>query len=179
MTREPRWAVAHKYPAEEALTTLLDIEVQVGRTGAITPVARLAPVFVGGVTVTNATLHNQDEIDRKGCADRRYGDRSPRRRRYSGGGRAVLERRTGDPPRFDLLARFPTCPVCGAHVVRGEDEPCSTLHGRPVLPGAAQAGPAAFASRRAMDIEGLGDKLVDQLVDAPSCARRQTSTNSG
>ena len=166
VTREPRWAVAHKYPAEEALTTLLDIEVQVGRTGAITPVARLAPVFVGGVTVTNATLHNQDEIDRK---DVRIGDTVIVRRagdvipEVVG---AVLERRAGDPPRFDLLARFPTCPVCGAHVVRGEDEAVARCTGGLFCPAQRKQALLHFASRRAMDIEGLGDKLVDQLVDA-------------
>ncbi|MFC5301221.1 NAD-dependent DNA ligase LigA [Azospira restricta] len=166
VTREPRWAVAHKYPAEEALTTLLDIEVQVGRTGAITPVARLAPVFVGGVTVTNATLHNQDEIDRK---DVRIGDMVIVRRagdvipEVVG---PVLDRRSGEPPRFDLLARFPTCPVCGSHVVRGEDEAVARCSGGLFCPAQRKQALLHFASRRAMDIEGLGDKLVDQLVDA-------------
>jgi DNA ligase (NAD+) len=166
VTREPRWAVAHKYPAEEALTTLLDIEVQVGRTGAITPVARLAPVFVGGVTVTNATLHNQDEIDRKDVriSDtvivRRAGDVIPE---VVG---PVFDRRVGDPPRFDLLARFPTCPVCGSHVVRGEDEAVARCTGGLFCPAQRKQALLHFASRRAMDIEGLGDKLVDQLVDA-------------
>ena len=166
VTREPRWAVAHKYPAEEALTTLLDIEVQVGRTGAITPVARLAPVFVGGVTVTNATLHNQDEIDRK---DVRIGDTVIVRRagdvipEVVG---PVFDRRVGDPPRFDLLARFPSCPVCGSHVVRGEDEAVARCTGGLFCPAQRKQALLHFASRRAMDIEGLGDKLVDQLVDA-------------
>jgi len=166
VTREPRWAVAHKYPAEEALTTLLDIEVQVGRTGAITPVARLAPVFVGGVTVTNATLHNQDEIDRK---DVRIGDTVIVRRagdvipEVVG---PVLDRRIGEPPRFDLLARFPVCPVCGSHVVRGEDEAVARCTGGLFCPAQRKQALLHFASRRAMDIEGLGDKLVDQLVDA-------------
>ncbi len=166
VTREPRWAVAHKYPAEEALTTLLDIEVQVGRTGAITPVARLAPVFVGGVTVTNATLHNQDEIDRK---DVRIGDTVVVRRagdvipEVVG---PVLDRRAGDPPRFDLLSRFPACPVCGSHVVRGEDEAVARCTGGLFCPAQRKQALLHFASRRAMDIEGLGDKLVDQLVDA-------------
>ena len=166
VTREPRWAVAHKYPDEEALTTLLDIEVQVGRTGAITPVARLAPVFVGGVTVTNATLHNQDEIDRK---DVRIGDTVIVRRagdvipEVVG---PVFDRRVGDPPRFDLLARFPSCPVCGSHVVRGEDEAVARCTGGLFCPAQRKQALLHFASRRAMDIEGLGDKLVDQLVDA-------------
>lgn len=166
VTREPRWAVAHKYPAEEALTILLDIKVQVGRTGAITPVARLAPVFVGGVTVTNATLHNQDEIDRK---DVRIGDTVIVRRagdvipEVVG---PVLDRRAGDPPRFDLLARHPSCPVCGSHVVRGEDEAVARCTGGLFCPAQRKQALLHFASRRAMDIEGLGDKLVEQLVDA-------------
>ncbi len=166
VTREPRWAVAHKYPAEEALTQLLDIEVQVGRTGAITPVARLAPVFVGGVTVTNATLHNQDEIDRK---DVRIGDTVIVRRagdvipEVVG---PVLDRRPGDLPRFNLLERFPHCPVCGSHVTRGEDEAVARCSGGLFCPAQRKQALLHFASRRAMDIEGLGDKLVDQLVDA-------------
>ena len=166
VTREPRWAVAHKYPAEEALTTLLDIEVQVGRTGAITPVARLAPVFVGGVTVTNATLHNQDEIDRK---DVRIGDWVIVRRAGDVIPEVVapiLERRGGELPRFVLLDRFPTCPVCGSHVVRGEDEAVARCTGGLFCPAQRKQALLHFAGRRAMDIEGLGDKLVDQLVDA-------------
>ena len=166
VTREPRWAVAHKYPAQEQLTTVLGIEVQVGRTGALTPVARLAPVFVGGVTVTNATLHNQDEIDRK---DVRVGD-------------TVIVRRAGDvipevvavvtdrrpdpePPRFDLLQRYPVCPECGSHVVRLEGEAAARCTGGLVCPAQRKQALLHFASRRAMDIEGLGDKLVEQLVD--------------
>ncbi|MDD5297070.1 MAG: NAD-dependent DNA ligase LigA [Rhodocyclaceae bacterium] len=163
VTREPRWAVAHKYPAEEAVTRLLGIEVQVGRTGALTPVARLEPVFVGGVTVTNATLHNQDEIDRK---DVRVGD-------------FVIVRRAGDVipevvgpiarkeevSRFDLLKEYPVCPVCGSHVVRGEDEAVARCTGGLFCPAQRKQALWHFASRRAMDIEGLGDKLLDQLVD--------------
>jgi len=166
LTREPRWAVAHKYPAQEEMTRVLDIEVQVGRTGALTPVARLAPVFVGGVTVTNATLHNQDEIDRK---DVRIGD-------------AVIVRRAGDvipevvavvaerrpdppPPRFDILARYPVCPECGSHVVRLSGEAAVRCTGGLYCPAQRKQALLHFASRRAMDIEGLGDKLVDQLVD--------------
>ncbi|MDO9467189.1 MAG: NAD-dependent DNA ligase LigA, partial [Thiobacillus sp.] len=162
----PRWAVAHKFPAQEQLTTVLGIEVQVGRTGALTPVARLAPVFVGGVTVTNATLHNQDEIDRK---DVRVGD-------------TVIVRRAGDvipevvavvadrrpepePPRFDLLQRYPVCPECGSHVVRLEGEAAARCTGGLVCPAQRKQALLHFASRRAMDIEGLGDKLVEQLVD--------------
>ena len=166
VTREPRWAVAHKYPAQEQLTTVLGIEVQVGRTGALTPVARLAPVFVGGVTVTNATLHNQDEIDRK---DVRVGD-------------TVIVRRAGDvipevvavvidrrprpePPRFNILQSYPVCPECGSHVMRLEDEAVARCTGGLVCPAQRKQALLHFASRRAIDIEGLGDKLVDQLVD--------------
>jgi DNA ligase (NAD+) len=166
LTREPRWAVAHKFPAQEELTRVLDIGVQVGRTGALTPVARLAPVFVGGVTVTNATLHNQDEIDRK---DVRIGD-------------TVIVRRAGDvipevvavvaerrpdppPPRFDILARYPVCPECGSHVVRLPDEAAVRCTGGLYCPAQRKQALLHFASRRAMDIEGLGDKLVDQLVE--------------
>jgi DNA ligase (NAD+) len=166
LTREPRWAVAHKYPAQEEITQVLDIAVQVGRTGALTPVARLAPVFVGGVTVTNATLHNQDEIDRK---DVRIGD-------------TVIVRRAGDvipevvavvaerrpdpePPRFDILARYPLCPECGSHVTRLPDEAAVRCTGGLYCPAQRKQALLHFASRRAMDIEGLGDKLVDQLVD--------------
>ena len=166
LTREPRWAVAHKYPAQEQLTTVLGIDVQVGRTGALTPVARLAPVFVGGVTVTNATLHNQDEIDRK---DVRVGD-------------TVIVRRAGDvipevvsvlierrpdpvPPRFMLLATYPVCPVCGSHVVRLEGEAAARCTGGLYCPAQRRQALLHFAGRRAMDIEGLGDKLVEQLVE--------------
>ena len=166
VTREPRWAVAHKYPAQEAVTLLRDIEVQVGRTGALTPVARLEPVFVGGVTVTNATLHNQDEIDRK---DVRIGDWVIVRRAGDVIPEVVapvLERRSGEPPRFVLLDKFPTCPVCGSHVVRGEDEAVARCTGGLFCPAQRKQALLHFASRRAMDIEGLGDKLVDQLVDA-------------
>ncbi|ANQ85193.1 DNA ligase [Azoarcus olearius] len=166
VTREPRWAVAHKYPAQEEITRLAGIDVQVGRTGALTPVARLEPVFVGGVTVTNATLHNQDEIDRKDVRVgdwvivRRAGDVIPE---VVG---PVLERREGEPPRFNLLASYPTCPVCGSHVVRGEDEAVARCSGGLFCPAQRKQALLHFAGRRAMDIEGLGDKLVEQLVDA-------------
>lgn len=166
VTREPRWAVAHKYPAQEEITRLVDIDVQVGRTGALTPVARLEPVFVGGVTVTNATLHNQDEIDRK---DVRIGDWVIVRRAGDVIPEVVapvLARREGDPPRFDLLAKFPLCPVCGSHVVRGEDEAVARCTGGLFCPAQRKQALLHFAGRRAMDIEGLGDKVVDQLVDA-------------
>ena len=166
VTREPRWAVAHKYPAQEAVTLLRDIEVQVGRTGALTPVARLEPVFVGGVTVTNATLHNQDEIDRK---DVRIGDWVIVRRAGDVIPEVVApvpERRTGELPRFELLARFPRCPVCGSHVVRGADEAVARCTGGLFCPAQRKQALLHFAGRRAMDIDGLGEKLVDQLVDA-------------
>jgi DNA ligase (NAD+) len=168
VTREPRWAVAHKYPAEEALTTVEAIELQVGRTGAITPVARLAPVFVGGVTVTNATLHNEGEARRK---DVRIGD-------------TVIVRRAGDVipevvsvvmerrPMRDLVeplhpsfALPKTCPVCRSAVERPEDEAIARCTGGLFCPAQRKGALLHFAGRRAMDIEGLGDKLVEQLVD--------------
>jgi DNA ligase (NAD+) len=166
VTREPRWAVAHKFPAQEQMTTVLGIEVQVGRTGALTPVARLAPVFVGGVTVTNATLHNQDEIDRK---DVRVGDTVIVRRAgdvIPEVVSVVLERRPRpEPPRFSILETYPVCPECGSHVVRLEDEAVARCTGGLYCPAQRKQALLHFASRRAMDIEGLGDKLVDQLVD--------------
>jgi DNA ligase (NAD+) len=165
VARAPRWAIARKFPAQEEQTRVLGIDVQVGRTGALTPVARLEPVFVGGVTVTNATLHNQDEIDRK---DVRPGD-------------AVIVRRAGDvipevvrvlkdkrrkgARRFDILKEYPVCPVCGSHVARAEDEAVVRCTGGLFCPAQRKQAIKHFASRRAMDIEGLGDKLVDQLVD--------------
>ncbi|MBT9590274.1 MAG: NAD-dependent DNA ligase LigA [Thiobacillus sp.] len=166
VTREPRWAVAHKYPAQEQLTTLLGIDIQVGRTGALTPVARLAPVFVGGVTVTNATLHNQDEIDRK---DVRVGDTVIVRRAgdvIPEVVAAVIERRPDPaPPRFDILQAYPACPECGSHVVRLEGESAARCTGGLYCPAQRKQALLHFAGRRAMDIEGLGDKLVDQLVE--------------
>ena len=166
VSRAPRFAIAHKFPAEEALTTVLDIEVQVGRTGALTPVARLAPVFVGGVTVTNATLHNQDEIDRK---DVRIGDTVVVRRAgdvIPEVARVVLEKRPHPaPPRFDLHLQHPVCPVCGSKVARQEDESTWRCTGGLYCPAQRKQALWHFASRRAMDIEGLGDKLVEQLVD--------------
>ncbi len=145
---------------------VLGIDVQVGRTGALTPVARLAPVFVGGVTVTNATLHNQDEIDRK---DVRVGDTVIVRRAgdvIPEVVAAVLERRPQpEPPRFNILQSYPVCPVCGSHVVRLDGEAAARCTGGLVCPAQRKQALLHFASRRAMDIEGLGDKLVDQLVD--------------
>ena len=163
VSRAPRWALAHKFPAEEAVTTLLGIDVQVGRTGSLTPVARLDPVFVGGVTVTNATLHNQDEIARK---DVRVGDRVVVRR--AGDVipqvlRAVEpEKRAPDAPRFEMPDE---CPVCGAPVARMEGQAATRCTAGLGCPAQRKEAIRHFASRRAMDIEGLGEKLVDQLVE--------------
>lgn len=166
VARAPRFAVAHKYPAQEELTVVEAIEVNVGRTGALTPVARLKPVFVGGVTVSNATLHNQDEIDRK---DVRVGDTVIVRRagevipEVVG---VVMERRPRpEPPRFDILEHYPVCPVCSSKVVRPEGEAVVRCTGGLYCPAQRKQSLLHFASRRAMDIEGLGEKLVDQLVD--------------
>jgi DNA ligase (NAD+) len=163
VSRAPRWAIAHKFPAEEASTTLLDIEVQVGRTGALTPVARLAPVFVGGVTVTNATLHNEDEIRRK---DVRIGDTVIVRRAgdvIPEVARVVLEKRPRDAREFAMPK---VCPVCGSHVAKLEEEAIWRCTGGLFCPAQRKQALLHFASRRAMNIEGLGEKLVDQLVDA-------------
>ena len=162
VARAPRWAVARKFPAQEELTRVLGIDVQVGRTGAITPVARLEPVFVGGVTVTNATLHNEDEVRRK---DVRIGD-------------TVIVRRAGDviPEVVSVIAeRRPRkakefvmperCPVCGADIERVEGEAVARCTGGLYCEAQRKQAIRHFASRRAMDIEGLGDKLVEQLVD--------------
>jgi DNA ligase (NAD+) len=166
VARAPRFAIAHKYPPQEELTVVEAIEVNVGRTGALTPVARLRPVFVGGVTVSNATLHNQDEIDRK---DVRVGDTVIVRRagevipEVVG---VVLDRRPKpEPPRFSILEHYPVCPECGSKVVRAEGEAVVRCTGGLYCPAQRKQALLHFASRRAMDIEGLGEKLVDQLVD--------------
>jgi DNA ligase (NAD+) len=170
VTREPRWAVAHKYPAEEQMTVVRDIDIQVGRTGKLTPVAKLEPVFVGGTTVSNATLHNEDETRRK---DVRIGD-------------TVIVRRAGDvipevvgvvldpsipqgerkeDGRFDLFKRLHgKCPVCGSAIVREEGEADWRCTGGLFCPAQRMQSLLHFASRRALDIEGLGDKLVDLMV---------------
>jgi len=162
-SRAPRFAIAHKFAAQEALTVVQDIEVQVGRTGAITPVARLAPVFVGGANVTNATLHNEDEVRRK---DIRIGD-------------TVIVRRAGDvipevvanvperrPPDAREFVMPATCPVCGSPIVRPEEEAVARCSGGWVKCAAQRkSGLQHFASRKAMNIDGLGEQLVDQLVE--------------
>jgi len=163
VSREPRWAVAHKFPAEEASTEVLGIDIQVGRTGALTPVARLAPVFVGGVTVTNATLHNEDEVRRK---DIRVGDTVIVRRAgdvIPEVVRVLFEKRAILAPRFNMPVR---CPVCNSNVVRAADEAIARCSGGLYCPAQRKQALIHFASRRAMDIEGLGDKLVEQLVDS-------------
>ena len=162
VARAPRFAIAHKFPAQEAFTTLLDIEVQVGRTGAITPVARLAPVFVGGVTVTNATLHNEDEIRRK---DVRVGDTVIVRRagdvipEVVG---PVLEKRPEFAPQFVMVT---ACPVCGSAIERLEDEAIARCTGGLFCAAQRKQSLIHAAGRKALDIEGLGEKLVEQLVD--------------
>ncbi|HEY0665176.1 MAG TPA: NAD-dependent DNA ligase LigA [Gallionella sp.] len=162
VSREPRWAVAHKFPAEEQLTVVRDIEVQVGRTGKLTPVAKLEPVFVGGTTVSNATLHNEDETRRKDVhigdtvIVRRAGDVIPE---VVG---VLAERRPADARPFVMPAE---CPVCGSHVVREEGEADARCSGGLFCAAQRKQAILHFAGRRAMDVEGLGYKLVDQLVD--------------
>ena len=163
VSRAPRWAIAHKFPAQEALTIVEDITVQVGRTGAITPVARLKPVFVGGVTVTNATLHNEDEVRRKDVhvgdtvSVRRAGDVIPE---VVG---VLVERRPADARRFEMPK---VCPECSSHILRQADEAVARCTGGLFCPAQRKQAITHFASRRAMAIEGLGEKLVDQLVEA-------------
>lgn len=163
VSRAPRFAIAHKFPAQEALTTVLDIEVQVGRTGAITPVARLAPVFVGGVTVTNATLHNEEEVRRK---DIRIGDTVSVRRAgdvIPEVVSSVLEKRPADAREFVMPS---TCPICGSPIVKPEDEAIARCSGGWISCAAQRKGGLFhFASRKAMHIDGLGEQLIEQLVD--------------
>ncbi len=162
VSRAPRWALAHKFPAQEVSTQVREIEFQVGRTGALTPVARLEPVFVGGVTVSNATLHNMDELQRK---DVRVGD-------------TVILRRAGDVipeivkvvererPKDARVVKLPKkCPVCGSEVMRAEGEAVVRCSGGLFCPAQRKEALRHFASRRAMDITGFGDKLIDQLVE--------------
>ncbi|WP_310625545.1 NAD-dependent DNA ligase LigA [Limnohabitans sp.] len=163
VTREPRWAVAHKYPAQEQLTTVQAIEVQVGRTGKLTPVAKLAPVFVGGVTVTNATLHNEDEARRK---DVRVGDTVVVRRAGDVIPEVVsviLEKRLHESHLFTMPH---TCPVCGSAAVREEGEADYRCTGGLFCSAQRKQAILHYAHRRAVEIEDLGDKLVEQLVDA-------------
>ena len=163
VTREPRWAVAHKYPAQEQLTTVLGIDVQVGRTGKLTPVAKLAPVFVGGVTVTNATLHNQDEARRK---DVRVGDTVIVRRAGDVIPEVVsvlLDKRVNDAPIFTMPRQ---CPVCGSDAVRLEGEADYRCSGGLFCGAQRKEAILHYAHRRAVEVDGLGDKLVEQLVDA-------------
>ncbi len=162
VSRAPRWALAHKFPAQEEFTKIVAIEFQVGRTGALTPVARLKPVFVGGATLSNATLHNMDEVKRK---DIRVGD-------------TVIIRRAGDvipevvrvieakrPPNTHPLRLIKHCPVCGSDVIKLETEAAARCSGALFCPAQRKEVIKHFASRKAMNIEGLGDKLVEQLVD--------------
>ena len=162
VSRTPRFAIAHKFPAEEALTTLLEIDIQVGRTGTLTPVAKLVPVFVGGVTVTNATLHNEDEVHRK---DVRVGDTVVVRRAGDVIPEVVsvmLERRPEGASAFVMPKH---CPVCGSEVVRLPGEAAARCSGGLFCSAQRKQALLHFVSRRAMDIEGVGDKLIDLLVE--------------
>ncbi|MGF6720814.1 DNA ligase (NAD+) [Paraburkholderia sp. GAS41] len=162
VSRAPRFALAHKFPAQEALTKLLAIDVQVGRTGAITPVARLEPVFVGGATVTNATLHNEDEVRRK---DIRIGDTVIVRRAgdvIPEVVSALMERRPADAAEFVMPTQ---CPVCGSAIERLPDEAIARCTGGLFCPAQRKQALWHFAQRRALDIDGLGEKIIDQLVE--------------
>jgi len=162
VSRSPRWALAHKFPAEEEMTRLERIDVQVGRTGKLTPVARLEPVFVGGVTVTNATLHNLDEIRRKDVREgdyvivRRAGDVIPEVVR------PIIEKREDDLQEWQLPER---CPVCGSHVELVEGQADARCSGGLVCPAQSKRALEHFASRNAMDIDGLGSRIIDKLVE--------------
>ena len=162
VSRAPRWAVAHKFPAEEATTEIENIDIQVGRTGALTPVARLKPIFVGGTTIVNATLHNEDEVRRKDIwkrdtvVVRRAGDVIPEVARVSS---------PGPRTRADWFDMPDKCPRCGSAVARGEEEAILRCTGGLFCPAQRKQALMHFASRRALDIEGLGEKLVDQLVE--------------
>ncbi|HEX2567154.1 MAG TPA: NAD-dependent DNA ligase LigA [Burkholderiales bacterium] len=162
VSRAPRFALAHKYPAEEQTTEVLGIEVQVGRTGALTPVAKLKPVFVGGVTVSNATLHNEDELRRK---DVRVGDTVVVRRAGDVIPEVVSVRLEKRQPHAAVFHMPEKCPVCGSAVVRNEDEAVARCSGGLFCAAQRKQALLHFASRRAMDIEGLGERLVDQLVE--------------
>lgn len=177
VSRAPRFALAHKFPAEEARTVVEAIDIQVGRTGALTPVARLRPVLVGGVTVTNATLHNEDEVLRKDVRVgdtvlvRRAGDVIPEVVRVLLDERPMRPLAGGDlfsPEEEPVYAAFQmvkSCPVCASHVVREQDQAIHRCTGGLICPAQRKQALIHFASRRALDIEGLGDKLVDQLVE--------------
>jgi DNA ligase (NAD+) len=177
VSRAPRWAIAHKFPAEEALTVVEAIEEQVGRTGAITPVARLQPVFVGGVTVTNATLHNEDEVRRKDVRVgdtvivRRAGDVIPEVVAVVADKRPMRPTLGGDlfssseEPMYDAYRLPSQCPVCGSHVVREEGEAIARCSGGLVCKAQRTQAIQHFAGRRMMDIDGLGERYIDKLVE--------------